>query len=318
MILPVSAIIPTRDRAAELKRLLASMAASSHWPAEVVLCDASRDHASAQLVEQVQRNWPTAQGQAPRWRYLRAQRAGLAPQRNQAVQAAAEEFLWFLDDDVELEPECLAQLHALMRAKPDAGGVTASLVNESYTAPGPWSRRLLRWMDDGRQRADYAGACVGPGWTFLPDATRLEVPWAKVEWLGGGCTLYRAAALPKPAVPEHFQGGAIGEDLATSLQVGRQHGLWHSRAARCVHRSAGGVHKRSWVALGDQAFCHRFHILWQILGQRQPRDVLRFAVMLLFGGLGELRQPGAWKRVTPLFVGYLRAALRLALSREGP
>ena len=50
-IVPVSAILPTRNRAPILERFLDSLAAQDTLPREIVICDASDGHETRDLVE---------------------------------------------------------------------------------------------------------------------------------------------------------------------------------------------------------------------------------------------------------------------------
>lgn len=311
-IVPVSAILPTRNRAPILARFLDSLAAQDTLPREIVICDASDGQETHDLVEATIPAWQQRFAGVVTWQYLPANRLGLAPQRNQAVAAATQTYVWFLDDDIILEPGCLSHLYDAITADDRAGGVTATLINEPYHPPGKATRALMRWFEGGHVRATYASACVGPGWTFLHDAAPEGPPLMRAEWLGGGCTLYRKAALPEPAVPDHFEGAAIGEDLAASLTVGRHWKMWHVRAARCIHDSQGGSHKRNRRALADQGLRNRYHILTRIMGRSSPRDHFDFALMLGFSLLGLLRHPSQWKTLAQIIAGYAQALWSLA------
>jgi len=311
-IVPVSAILPTRNRTPILARFLESLAAQDTLPQEIVICDASDDASTQDLVRECIPQWHQRFGSGVRWQYLPATRIGLAPQRNQAVAAATQPLVWFLDDDILLEPGCLKHLFVAIDADAAVGGVTATLINEPYHPPGVCTRALMRWFENGHERETYASACVGPGWTFLHDAAPEGPPLMRAEWLGGGCTLYRKAALPVPAVPAHFEAGAIGEDLAASLTVAQRWKLWHVRAARCIHDSQGGSHKRSLVSLADQGLRNRHYILTRVMGRDAPGDFFDFAVMLTFSLLSHLKSPARWPVAFLVLVGYCRAIWKLA------
>lgn len=309
MIAPIAFILPTRDRAAVLERFLETARAQDVLPAEIVVVDASRDDSTERLLHRLAPAWP----QEIRWTWQRAARVGLAPQRNQAVEAATQPYVLFLDDDIELAPGCLRALHEVVSGDPACGGATATIVNEPYHPPGRATRGLMRWFEHGVARPGYASACVGPGWTFMHDPAGPEL--TRAEWMGGGCTLYRKAALPVPAVPAHFEEGALGEDLAASLQVAKQWKTWHVRAARCVHNSQGGAHKRSLARLADQGLRNRHWIMTRVMGRREPRDHFDFALMHLFRLLGMMASIRSWPHALPCLAGWLRGAARLC--REG-
>lgn len=305
-IVPLSAILPTRNRARILSRFLDSLEQQDTMPAEMVVCDSSDDDASMQVCQERESRW----GSGIRWIVQRAHRTGLAPQRNQAVAAATQPFVWFLDDDMLLEPGCVRHLFDAVSNNPHIGGVTATLVNEPYHPPGKATRALMRWFEHGVERASYASACVGPGWTFLHDASP-DTPLVKAGWLGGGCTIYRKEALPMPAVPDHFEAGAIGEDVAASISVGHRRELFHVPAARAIHDSQGGDHKRSLRARADQGLRNRWFIMTRVMGKDTPRDALDFALMHGFTLLSLLRSPSLWRYLMPNFLGMMQGAWKL-------
>ncbi len=313
-IVPVSAILPTRNRAPILERFLESLAHQEALPAEVVICDSSDNKETASVVER-QRSRFTSEVSIV---YEKAGRTGLAPQRNQAVATSTQPFVWFLDDDMILEPGCLERLHAAITSSARIGGVTATLVNEAYHPPGLVTQRLLKFFENGQGRSTYASSCVGPGWTFLHDATPEGPALMPAEWLGGGCTLYRREALPTPAVPDHFEAGALGEDLAASLTVGHHWEMYHVRAARCYHDSQGGDHKSSFVKHADQTLRNRYFIMTRVMGKDSLRDVLDLALMHAFIWIGQLRHLKTWRRAGCMMVGWSLAIYKMASQPAHP
>ncbi len=291
-------------------RFLESLYAQTVWPSEMVFCDASDDDSTFAVVQSAERKW---EGAAVSWRYEKADRVGLAPQRNQAVASSSQPYVWFLDDDVLLEPRCLECMHAVVSADASIGGATATITNQGYQPPGRWATLLMRLFERGRVRETYAASCVGPCCTFMPDNSNNIPPVMAAEWLIGCCSLYRKSALPVPAVPDHFEGGGFGEDLAASLSVGRMHRLVHVRDARCFHDSQGGEHKSSLRRTAEQGVRNRHYIMTRIMGKDSVRDHLDFALLHLFY-VGALALKGtAPGRFLPVLTGYVQGFGKLLL-----
>jgi GT2 family glycosyltransferase len=290
--------------------LLDSLYAQTVWPSEVVFCDASDDASTQSLVETAERRW---QPSAVAWCYEKANRIGLAPQRNQAVASSSQPFVWFLDDDVVLEPNCLEHLHEVVSADASIGGATATIINQGYQPPGRWASKLMRWFERGRVRQTYASACVGPCCTFMPDTSIAIPPVTAADWLIGCCSMYRKSALPVPAVPDHFEGGAFGEDLAASLCVGRTHRLVHVRDARCYHDSQDGAHKRSLKQTADQSLRNKYYIMTRIMGKDSARDHLDFALLYLFYLAALTLKERQWRSFFPVFAGFASGGAKLLL-----
>src|SRR5947209_2844130 len=95
--LPVSAIVPTRNRHPALRRMLDSMACQSAQPAEMVVIDASEADETAAVCRE---NIPRLE---TRIHYFRATETGAATQRNQAIAHATQDAILFLDDDIVFE-----------------------------------------------------------------------------------------------------------------------------------------------------------------------------------------------------------------------
>src|SRR5258706_9403941 len=104
-LLPLAVVIPTRNRAAALRRTLESLAAQSAQPAELIIVDASDDAST--------RSWcvdGSIPGLASAVSWQSAGVPGAASQRNQGVGGCSQPAVGFMDDDILLEPMCFARL----------------------------------------------------------------------------------------------------------------------------------------------------------------------------------------------------------------
>ncbi len=294
-LLPVSAVIATRHRAGPLGRTLASLAAQGAVPGELFIVDASTDDATAALYRELPGPLMDA------LRYQRASVPGAASQRNEGVARATQPFVLFMDDDILLEPDCLARMHAAMAADGRLGGVNAMITNQRYAPPGRASRGLYRLLH-GRAETSYAGRVLGPGLNLLPEDRPGLPEVVPVEWLNTTCTLYRREALPDPPFPAHFTGYSLGEDLTLSLRVAqRGWQLANARTARIFHDSQPGAHKDDPARLARMGVVNRHYIMTQVLGRRGVMDGLRLGLMESFF----LAAPGRRHRFAAL-----RGALR--------
>ena len=301
MALPISAIIATRNRASLCRELLKSISQQDQTLAEIIFCDASDDDATRDVV-----------GSAAH--YLRATQCGAAPQRNQAILVAKQPFILIMDDDITLEPRCFSSLWSVMQSIPTAGGVTATIVNEAYTAPGRWTKALLKWFDGGRERATYAGACVGPGYTFWPADDRNQAEAVPVEWLGTGMALYRRELLPNPPFPNIFHGASLCEDLALSLTVAKAAQLFQASRARYIHLNAGGDHKSDVRKIASMNLVNRHYVMTQVMGKTSFTDYLQLAAMIAFGMLAPLKR-GQWGVFATQLVGCAQGCAKIISSR---
>lgn len=301
MILPITAIIATRNRAPHCSQLLQSISQQDQTLAEIIFCDSSDDDSTRNAI-----------GSSAR--YLRATKRGAAPQRNQAILAAKQPFVLIMDDDITLEPNCLSSLWSVMQSMPAAGGVTATIVNEAYTAPGRWTRMLLKWFEGGHERTSYAGACVGPGYTFWPADDLNQADAVPVDWMGTGLALYRRELLPNPPFPSIFHGASLCEDLALSLSVAKVAPLFQASRARYVHLNAGGDHKSNVRKMASMNLVNRHYVMTRVMGKNSLADYVQFVAMIAFGMLDHLKR-GRFDVIAKQLVGCAQGCTKIISSR---
>jgi glycosyltransferase involved in cell wall biosynthesis len=301
--LPLTLVIPTRDRAPALRLTLESLAEQSFQPAEVRIVDASSDGGTRALCEE---SIPKLRS-AVSW--CRAEVAGAASQRNQGIRTASQATIGFMDDDVLLEPDCFERLWRALNSDDRIGGVSAMITNQRYQAPGRTSRFVFRLMD-GHAESSYAGRVLGPAVNLLPE-DRDDLPEVvPVEWLNTTCTLYRREALPNPPFPEHFQGYSLMEDVTLSLTVGRRWKLANARTARIYHDSQPGSHKGSPRLVAEMQLINRHYVMTEVLGRSGISDYLKLFLFELFLLASTLQVPSG----RALFVSTLRGKARASWS----
>lgn len=309
--LPVSAIVPTKDRSDGLRMLLGTMAAQPVQVAEIVVIDASRDDASVRVCTE------RTEGLASEIRYERAVVTGAAVQRNQGVRLATQPFILFTEDDVRLEDDCLERLWRALRDDPGVGGVSAFIRNQHYSSPGTASRLLFAVLN-GKALKSYAGRCIGPAMNLLPEDAPDLPDIVPVDWLNLGCTLYRREALPDPVFSPFFTGYSLMEDVALSVTVARSWRLANVRSAQIVHHSQPGDHKSSVSAMARMELVNRHYVMTEVLGRRRPADYLRLALLQLFHLGNGLRSLHGLRRTPATLRGKCLAVIDIVSGRRTP
>ena len=300
--IPVSAIIATRNRPTVLLRTLKTLSRQSKYHAEVVIVDASDNVHTVELCENMQDQWPW------RTKYLRAVKLGAAVQRNQGIDHSTFPVILFMDDDIVIHPSCIERLWQALNESDTIAGANAMITNQAYQSPGKLAKFVFAFLN-GKRLTSYAGRCFGPGLTQLPgvDGSGDSI---EVDWLNAGCTLYRRRCLPDPVFPAIFEGASTAEDLALSLQVGRDWKLVNVPRARIYHDSQPGEHKKSVTGLAAMELVNKHFVMRSVLGRKGITDYFKFAVMMGFQfagtiackrGLGE-----APARITGFGIGIYR------------
>ncbi len=145
--------------------------------------------------------------------WQRANVTGAAAQRNAGrSHGATQPFVWFFDDDILFEPDCVQRLWSAIESDRQLGGVNAMITNQRYQSPGMISRLMFTLMNGGPEKS-FAGKLIGPAINLLPE-DRDDLPEVvPVEWLNTTCTIYRREALPSPPFESFFTGYSLMEDV---------------------------------------------------------------------------------------------------------
>lgn len=304
-ILPLAVIVPTRNRAAVLRRTLESLADQMVQPAEVLIVDASADDTTHSLCA-----GDTIPGLRSAVSWQKADIAGAASQRNQGVRACHQSSVGFIDDDIRFEPECVSRLWNALQSDRRLGGVNAMIINQRYQTPGVISRIMFRLMS-GHAESSYAGRVLGPAVNLLPE-DRDELPdVVPVEWLNTTCTFYRREALPDPPFPEQFRGYSLMEDVALSLTVGKHWKLANARTARIYHDSQPGDHKSDPALLAEMQLLNRHYVMTKVLGRDRASDYLKLILFELFSLTSSLRSRSGRATLAPALRGRWGAIRRM-------
>lgn len=110
----ISVVIPMFNAAGSIERCLASIAAQTMMPGEVVVVDDGSRDDSAEIVERLARDFPIA------LRMILQANAGVSAARNAGVATARGTYVLLHDADDELRPRAVAALVELVNAAPDA------------------------------------------------------------------------------------------------------------------------------------------------------------------------------------------------------
>jgi GT2 family glycosyltransferase len=306
-ILPVSAIIPTKDRTEVLLRTLNSLAGQSYLPEEIILVDASSTNEAEQRIPTV--HFPPAVHVV----YAKAIVKGAAQQRMQAMQLATTNVIFFMDDDILFEERCVEQLFRGFEQTPKVGGVNAMITNQRYKTPGLITRVMLIILS-GKRLGTWAGKVVGPAWNLLPEDNPEFPEYVECEWLNSGCTMYRREALPNPVFPERFKGYSIMEDLAVSLKVGKSWTLLNARTARIFHDSQPGDYKSSLVRISEMEVMNRHYVMTQVLGRNKFRNYAQLFLFEMFKLSTLLTSPSKVRILPRVMIGKIKGYFNIIFS----
>ncbi len=159
---------------AMLAEMLASVARQTLAPAEVVVVD---DCSEDDSIDYLQANWPQV-------RIVRQpRRGGVTAALNACLAAAQTELVGLFNNDMELAPDCLAELVAEIERHPRIGSVTPKMLDFAERSSLDGAGDALSWRGGGRRRG-HEQRDVGQ----YEEAQEVFGPC-------GGAALYRRSAL---------------------------------------------------------------------------------------------------------------------------
>lgn len=230
-------VICTKDRPDDIEMSCAAAYAASPTIPLLVL-DASTTDATREVCERLRK----LHDPHLKLIYRRARRAGLARQRNDAIELCRDldvEIVHFIDDDTEVLPGYFDAIERRFAREVTVMGVGGIVVNQpvfDYLAIRSFfllrSRRRGSGLRSGRKMlGQYPGAQESD----------------HVEWLIGCSMSYRMTVFNEIKFDDRLEGPSLGEDFDFSFRLSRIHRLAVEPAARCVHHvtSAARSTKRS-------------------------------------------------------------------------
>lgn len=289
--LSYSVVIATFERPAELRRTLESLAAQTRRPDRAIIIDASRDERAETIAREFGGRLPI--------RYERAVVASSARQRNQGAADVATPLIAFLDDDVELAPDCFEKLCGVFEsdAASETGGVAARIRGMQHAPP----RGLLWWyyrLQAGYAHTTYGGRLFGPAVNCLPSYTEAAGDLIPADWLNSTCVLYRTDLFRREQFPE-FDGYSFMEDVHLSARIARTHRLYFHATALFDHFDAPSSFKRNHRQLARMRIRNQRLIARDVLGLRGPKLELQLLAHRLFATISVLRRHDAawWEEI---------------------
>ena len=326
-----SLCIPTYKRRDVLARCLRLALAQSRRPAEIIVVDA--DHDWRESREVLTREIASA---APdiRWEYVQAERRSSAAQRNQAIDLATSDILFFFDNDSLMHPRCAEEIMRVYEADSRAlvQAVGAILDDRIPDAPEDASTKASsvtrhqvglakRFLDSGRRFfsveydrfLDFGRRFLSVGsdeefWVpYDADYPDREIP-AEVRGLniirtrliGGMKMTFRRDAIAAVRFEDLLEANAFWEDFDATYRVSRRGALVLALDARLHHlRAPGGRLSRGVICKLSALNSIVLHTIYSTDRRRSARRLARVFARLALIGLAADVLRGRWALPTP-------------------
>lgn len=244
-------VIATRNRPDSLLSTVTSLVGQTLAPFELCIVDSSEEAPRRDEIEALCADAGIAID------YHHPAPPGLCRQRNIGVDRTTGDPVVFIDDDVDLQPDCHERLVAHYERGGDSVGAVcgSDLVPESYPALYLWWRRafgLSTWTEggSGRMKASFYVDAISRG-----DTAR------EVEYMNGWLMSCRRAVLEEERFDEELPGYGQKEDIDFGYRVSRKWKVIKASDVTGVHHQIAtsrlNAHDLSQMSVENQFYLHR-------------------------------------------------------------
>jgi GT2 family glycosyltransferase len=208
---PISVVIASKNRAQDIVRCIEGLRASKAAPAQIIVVDQSAARYELPEIDGLLHLYdPTL--------------SGLAQARNVSIPHITAAGVFFIDDDVVLEPDCLDKLADAFARYPDTVGFQC--VDLEPHEEGRLTAVLTRVFERG----------------FFEKQPFTRDGQAELRWIGGFAMAFRTELMHKEQFDERLRGYCFGEDWEFT-QRARRHGRLRNAEGAFVHHHFSTVNR---------------------------------------------------------------------------
>jgi GT2 family glycosyltransferase len=253
-----SFVIATRNRPDDLLHTVRSLVAQTVLPAELVIVDSSDDTPTRPAIEEI------CSAAGIKLDYHHPAPRGLTVQRNVGIDRSTGDPVFFVDDDVWMDPDCHEEIlkeydrwEGVERpGELPLGGIRATPKRPARPSLG--TRVYRRIFGIGGWWPEASGK-VRPG--FYAEGVSDSAGVRRLEYFNGWFMSYRREVFEHERFDEALAGYGYKEDIDFSYRVSRRYVLLQTPKARCDHlksdASRMSSHQLQRMNLANQFYLHR-------------------------------------------------------------
>jgi GT2 family glycosyltransferase len=251
----VAALIPTRNRPDHLQMTVRTVLSQTKLPSQLIIVDQSESDEPRARVEREFAAAPEPVRAVVKLVYIHdVEISGGSAARNVGLRHAAAEVVLFLDDDVELEPDFIAEIAGALGRDPGLAALSGVITN--YARPGLglrlWLGTFARGVfHDDRQPVYWNASELAGDNRLIP-----------VRRLGAGLMAAWTERARQTLFDETLRGVCDGEDVDFCLRLGAGQRLAMCPRARLAHKhSPAGRSQAHWLGryLRGELYLYRRH-----------------------------------------------------------
>ena len=223
----IALIIATKDRPAELKRLLSSLNAQTEFIEQVIIVDSSSF--------QKRKPFPRRKEKILRIDYFPFDVPSTSQQRNFGMTRVVPDISWvgFLDDDVVFDPKAIEEMKKVLRKLKDDDKIGGLGFNQINHPPLEFQRfKEFSLVEKTGFYHRQKGVVLPTGFQTLIGTVTQDV---EVEWLPSTAVLWKKDILANHLFDDWFSGYGYLEDLDFSYALGKKYKLMVIAAAKYYH-----------------------------------------------------------------------------------
>ena len=232
--LKLSIVIPTKNRASELRTLLRGLVRQTTLPDEINVVDDSNNAETKELIKQEQADFL---GKGIRLKYLRGdqKKKSISAARNIGTANSTGDIVCFLDDDVVLADDFLQEILRIYETYPDAKGVQGYITNFAPSR-STFSHALDRTLFCLPRLYCRPNTCNAFPFVYPFPVTRV----IECEWAIGADSSYVKEVLKEFEFDESFVGYSLCEDIDLSYRIQKRYpgSVYMTPSARLVHKQS--------------------------------------------------------------------------------
>ena len=253
-----SFVIATRNRPDDLLHTVRSLVAQTVLPAELVIVDSSDDTPTRAAIEEL------CSSAGIKLDFHHPAPRGLTVQRNVGIDRSGGDPVFFVDDDVWMDPDCHEEVlkeyerwgAAERSGQLPLGGIRAT--PKRPARPSLPTRIYRRIFGIGGWWPEASGK-VRPG--FYAEGVSDSAGVRRLEYFNGWFMSYRREVFEHERFDEALAGYGYKEDIDFSYRVSRRYVFLQTPAARCDHLKSGASrlnsHQLQRMNLANQFYLHR-------------------------------------------------------------
>lgn len=264
----ISIIIPTYNRYDDLSQTLDSIFFQTRYPNEILIIDDSENESISNLIKREKSRFEKREIDLKYYRNPHQKGSGIA--RNFGMKLAQGEIILFLDDDVILDPNYIAEILKVYKQNPHAIGVQGYITNLKNISKFRFLYNKIFYRYN--QERNICRVLISTNVVYPSSVDEI----IKCEWLSGCNQSYRKNKIADFKFDENFRRYSLKEDVDLSYTIYKRNpgSLLLTPSAKLVHKAVD-VGRMPGKTIRFMEYVHSFYLFSKSMDQNLL-NILKF------------------------------------------